>query len=113
MNPRARRPVSALATDAALTVFLSTYAAEDPGSRDHVFDVARGGDGEARSALAPLPLLRGPDRSVDPGVSMDRAPSLVQAGVTDLLVHARVPQSFEGARDVYSDLVAGRATSTR
>jgi hypothetical protein len=65
-----------------------------------------GGDGGALAVLAPLPLARQPDRALDLPTTMARVPALVDAGVTDLLVHARVPDSFAGALDVYSDLVA-------
>jgi len=64
-----------------------------------------GGDGAALGVLAPLPVHRLPDRSLDLRATMDRLPALVDAGVTDVLVHARVPESFAGAQDAYAELV--------
>jgi probable F420-dependent oxidoreductase len=52
-----------------------------------------GGDGRGFAVLAPL---RG----------MDGAASLVDAGVTDFLAHVRGIESFAGAHDAYSELVA-------
>ena len=37
---------------------------------------------------------------------MERVPALVAAGVTDLLVHLRVPASHDGALAAYAALVA-------
>jgi probable F420-dependent oxidoreductase len=71
-----------------------------------------GGDGAALAVLAPLPLARRPDRSLDLGASTARLSPLVDAGVTDVLVHVPVPRSFAGALDVFSELVAAfRAVS--
>jgi probable F420-dependent oxidoreductase len=64
-----------------------------------------GGDGAALMVLAPLALPRQPRGSLDRGAISDRLPPLVDAGVTDVLVHVRVPDSFAGAQDVYSELV--------
>jgi probable F420-dependent oxidoreductase len=64
-----------------------------------------GGDAAALAVLAPLAVRRQPDGSPDLGATMDGLPALVGAGVTDVLVHVRVPDSFAGARDVYSALV--------
>jgi hypothetical protein len=72
-----------------------------------------GGDGAALAVLAPLPLTRLPDRSLDLGASMDRLPALVSAGVTDVLVHVRVPDSFAGALDAYSELVVAFREASR
>jgi probable F420-dependent oxidoreductase len=72
-----------------------------------------GGDGAALAVLAPLPMQRQPDRSVDLGATMSRVAPLVEGGVTDLLAHLRVPDSFGGARDVYSELVAAFEDATR
>jgi probable F420-dependent oxidoreductase len=72
-----------------------------------------GGDGAALAVLAPLPMQRQPDRSVDLGATMSRVAPLVEGGVTDLLAHVRVPDSFGGARDVYSELVAAFEDATR
>ncbi len=71
-----------------------------------------GGDGPSLAVLAPLPLARRPDRSIDLGASMDRVPALAAAGVTDFLVHVKVPDSYDGARDVYSELVAAFREAT-
>ena len=64
-----------------------------------------GGDGTALSVLAPLPLRRRPDRSVDLAASMEELPRLVGAGVTDLLVHLKLPDSVAAAEDTFSALV--------
>lgn len=53
-----------------------------------------GGDGASLAVLTTLPEL-------------ERLPTLVEAGVTDFLVYARVPDSYDGALDAYSQLVAG------
>lgn len=53
-----------------------------------------GGDGASLAVLTTLPEL-------------ERLPALVEAGVTDFLVYARVPDSYDGALDAYSQLVAG------
>jgi probable F420-dependent oxidoreductase len=74
-------------------------------------DVA-GGDGAALAVLAPLPLLRQRNRSLDLGATMDRLPPLVEAGVTDFLVHVPVPESYAGAQDVYSELVTAFREAT-
>jgi probable F420-dependent oxidoreductase len=58
-----------------------------------------GGDG---TSLAVLVTIR----------SMERLPALVEAGVTDVLTYARVPDSYAGALDAYSDLVAGFQEAT-
>jgi probable F420-dependent oxidoreductase len=65
-----------------------------------------GGRGADLAVLAPLPMVHGSDRSLDVAATMAGVPALVDAGVTDLLVHARVPRSFAGAQDAYSHLVA-------
>jgi alkanesulfonate monooxygenase SsuD/methylene tetrahydromethanopterin reductase-like flavin-dependent oxidoreductase (luciferase family) len=65
-----------------------------------------GGDGGALAVLAPLPLQRQEDQSVDVAATMDRVPTLVEAGVTDLLAHVR-PGSFAEAQDIYSQLATG------
>ena len=72
-----------------------------------------GGDGAALAVLAPVPMQRQPDRSVDLDATMTRVAPLVEAGVTDLLAHVRVPDSYGGARDVYSELVAAFEDGTR
>jgi hypothetical protein len=59
-----------------------------------------------------LPARWQRDRSLDLGATMDRLPALAEAGVTDFLVHVRVPDSFAGARDVYSELVAAFEETT-
>jgi probable F420-dependent oxidoreductase len=74
---------------------------------------AAGGAGASLAVLAPLPLIRTPDRSIDLGGSMDRVAVLREAGVTDFLVHVRVPDSSAGAQDVYSELVAAFRAATR
>jgi hypothetical protein len=42
----------------------------------------------------------------------ERLPALVEAGVTDFLVYARVPDSYDGALEVYAQLVAGFREAT-
>jgi probable F420-dependent oxidoreductase len=75
-------------------------------------DVDRaGGDGSALSVLAPLPL-RKQNQSVDVGATMDLVPPLVEAGVTDFLTRVPVPDSYAGARDAYSEVVAGFREAT-
>jgi hypothetical protein len=64
-----------------------------------------GGDGTALAVLAPLPLPRRADGGIDLPASMDRLPALADAGVTDVLVHLRPPESFDGALAAYSELV--------
>ena len=64
-----------------------------------------GGDATGLSVLAPLPLRRRPDRSIDLAASMAGVPSLVDAGVTDLLVHLAMPDSAAAAEDAFSALV--------
>jgi probable F420-dependent oxidoreductase len=73
---------------------------------------AVGGDAAALSVLAPLPLQRGEDGSVDLDASMGRLPALVDAGVTDLLAHVRVPVSATGAHDTFSELAAAFKAAT-
>ena len=65
-----------------------------------------GGDGAALSVLAPLPMQRAPNRSLDLGTTMDGVARLSESGVTDFLAHVPVPDSYAGARDAYSELVA-------
>jgi len=67
---------------------------------------ALGGDAAALSVLAPLPLQRRDDGSLDLEASMDRVPVLVDAGVTDVLVHVRVPDSEVGTQETFSELAA-------
>ena len=64
-----------------------------------------GGDAAALDVLGTLPLQRRKDRSLDLAASMDVLPTLVDAGVTDFLAHVRVPDSFDGAHEVFSELV--------
>jgi len=54
---------------------------------------ALGGDGTSLSVLAPMP-------------AMDRVPELVDAGVTDFLVHVRGARSYDAAHDACAELVA-------
>ena len=56
--------------------------------------------------LAPLPLHRGRDRSLDLAATMDGLRRLLDAGVTDFLAHIRAPDSYAGAQDAYSEIVA-------
>jgi probable F420-dependent oxidoreductase len=65
-----------------------------------------GGGGAALAVLAPLPLQRQKDQSLDLVATMERVPPLIEAGVTDFLAHVRAPHSYAGARDVYSELFA-------
>ena len=74
---------------------------------------AAGGEGAALAVLAPLPVQRRPDRSVALDATMARLAPLVEAGVTDVLAHVPVPDSYGGARDVYSELVAAFEEGTR
>ena len=77
-------------------------------------EVARaGGDADTLAVLAPLPMPRasGPDALA---AGMETVPGLVVAGVTDVLVHLRVPSSFDGALEAYSEVVgAFRAAAGR
>jgi probable F420-dependent oxidoreductase len=78
-------------------------AASIPRMREEV--ERAGGDADALAVLAPLPMPRTP--SPDALVSgMDAVPALAAAGVTDVLVHLRVPPSYDGALDAYAGLVA-------
>ncbi len=65
-----------------------------------------GGDGAALAVLAPLPIPRRPDQSLDLAAAMDGAARLADAGVTDFLAHVPVPDSYAGALDAYSELAA-------
>ena len=71
-----------------------------------------GGDGAALSVLAPLPLEWGSDRNIDLGATMDRVLPMGAAGVTDFLVHLRVPKSFGGAQDAFAELVVAFKDAT-
>ncbi|MGH9026499.1 MAG: TIGR03619 family F420-dependent LLM class oxidoreductase [Acidimicrobiia bacterium] len=71
-----------------------------------------GGDGAALTVLGTLPLPRPQNHSLDLGATMDRVPRLVEAGVTDFLAHIRVPDSYAGAQDVYSELSAAFKEAT-
>jgi probable F420-dependent oxidoreductase len=73
---------------------------------------ALGGDAAAFSVLAPLPLQRREDRSLDLDASMGQVPALVDAGVTDLLAHIRLPDSAAGAQDTFSELAAAFHAAT-
>jgi probable F420-dependent oxidoreductase len=73
---------------------------------------AAGGDGAALAVLGTLPLQLREDRSLDLGVTMDRVPPLVEAGVTDFLAHVRGPDSYAGAHEVYSELVTAFKAAT-
>jgi probable F420-dependent oxidoreductase len=64
-----------------------------------------GGDATGLSVLAPLALRRRSDRSIDLAASMAGLPSLVDAGVTDLLVHLAMPDSAAGAEEAFTALV--------
>jgi probable F420-dependent oxidoreductase len=64
-----------------------------------------GGDSAALAVLAPLPLARQADGSFDASATMDRLGPLVEAGVTDVLAHVRIPDAA-AAEDAYSELVA-------
>jgi probable F420-dependent oxidoreductase len=65
-----------------------------------------GGDGSALAVMAPLPLQLRQNRSPDLARTMDLLPRFVEAGVTDVLVHVRAPDSYARAQEVYSELVA-------
>lgn len=70
-----------------------------------------GGDGAALSVLVPLPLLRRSGGSVDLAASMDQLGPLLEAGVTDVLAHVRIPEPA-AAPDAYAELVAAFAAAT-
>jgi probable F420-dependent oxidoreductase len=72
-----------------------------------------GGDGAALMVLAPLPVRRQEDGSVDRAAINGRLPALVEAGVTDVLAQLRPPTSHDGALELYTELVAvfGEATA--
>jgi probable F420-dependent oxidoreductase len=57
-----------------------------------------GGDGAALAVLGTLPLRK-----------VDNAPALVDAGVTDFLVHIRAPDSYVAALDAYAGIVTAFA----
>jgi probable F420-dependent oxidoreductase len=78
-------------------------AASIPSMRERV---ERAGGDPGFAVLAPLPLRRQADRSLDLAATMAQLPQLVDAGVTDLLVHLAVPESFAAAEDALSTLVA-------
>ena len=59
---------------------------------------AAGGDSAALAVLAPCSLK-----------SLDRVRQLVDAGVTDVLVQARAPDSYASALDAYSEIVTAFA----
>jgi probable F420-dependent oxidoreductase len=67
---------------------------------------AAGGDGEAFAAMGSLPLRRRADKSLDAVATMERVSGLVAAGVTDFRLHVPVPDSYAGARDLYTEIVA-------
>ena len=71
-----------------------------------------GGDSAALGVLVPLPMQRQRNKSPDLRATMDRVPPLVEGGVTDLLAQVRVPDSYAGAQDVYSELVAAFQAAT-
>lgn len=71
-----------------------------------------GGESAALAVLAPLPMQRQRDRSLDLAATMEGLPPLIEAGVTDFLAHVRVPDSHAGAHDVYSELVAAFKETT-
>jgi probable F420-dependent oxidoreductase len=75
-----------------------------PRMRDEV-DRA-GGDAAKLMVLAPLPVRRQENGSLDVGAVRDRLPALVAAGVTDVLAQLRPPASYAGALDLYAELVA-------
>jgi probable F420-dependent oxidoreductase len=71
-----------------------------------------GGDGAALMVLAPLPVRRQENGSLDLAATKDRLPALVEAGVTDVLAQLRTPASYAGALDAYSELVAAFKQTT-
>jgi probable F420-dependent oxidoreductase len=73
---------------------------------------AAGGNGAALPVLGTLALRARPDRSPDLGAMADRLPPLVAAGVTDVLVHVRVPGAYAAAHDVYSEIVTAFDAAT-
>lgn len=81
-----------------------------PRMREAVDDA--GGDGGALAVLAPLPLARRPEPPLDFGAGMGGVPALVDAGVTDALVHLRVPGAYAAAHEIYSALVAAFRAAT-
>jgi alkanesulfonate monooxygenase SsuD/methylene tetrahydromethanopterin reductase-like flavin-dependent oxidoreductase (luciferase family) len=74
---------------------------------------AAGGRSASLAVLAPLVLRRRPDGSLDLDASTDGLPSLIDAGVTDVLVHVPVPESYAGAFAAYSELVTCFKAATR
>lgn len=59
---------------------------------------AAGGDGAALAVLGTVPLTK-----------VDNAPALVEAGVTDFLVHIKAPDSHAAALDAYAGIVTAFA----
>jgi probable F420-dependent oxidoreductase len=73
---------------------------------------AAGGDGAALAVLGTLPLRMLEDRSLDLAATMERVPSLVEAGVTDFLAHPKVPADYAGALEAYSALATAFSDAT-
>ena len=87
-------------------------AADPVGSIPRMRDeVARAGGDTTFAVLAPLPMPRAPEPH-ELRASMGRVPALVAAGVTDVLVHLRVPPSPDGALEAYATVVEAFRAAT-
>ncbi|HZJ26297.1 MAG TPA: TIGR03619 family F420-dependent LLM class oxidoreductase [Acidimicrobiia bacterium] len=73
---------------------------------------AAGGSGDAFAVMGSLRLRRRGDKTIDLAATMDPVPGLVESGVTDFRLYVPVPDSYAGARDTYTEIVAAfRETS--
>ena len=66
-----------------------------PRMRDAV--AAAGGDADAIQVAGMLPAVRRQDRGIDFDATMERVPSLVDAGVTDFRAYLPVPSPYDAA----------------
>lgn len=68
-------------------------------------EVERAGGDRDFGVLVPLPLPRRDDGGPDLAAGSDRLAEYTAAGVTDVLVHLRVPAAFAEAHDAYAEAV--------
>jgi probable F420-dependent oxidoreductase len=73
---------------------------------------AAGGDGANVKVLAPAPLRRNDDKSLDLAGSMSGLAPLIEAGVTDFVVQLRAPHSYDEANDLFAGLVTAFRAAT-
>src|SRR5437764_6905712 len=74
--------------------------------RVHEALVAAGRDIPGFQVAGRLPVVRGADGRPDVAAKMDRAPPLVEAGVTDFRTHLRLPEDQQGATERLAGVVA-------